>query len=56
MQIFPSFLPLISFFLFNFKVCYSDDGLTLLAALGSGDVAVLDLRMVSKKNLLNFEF
>lgn len=27
-------------------MCYSDDGLTLLAALGVGDVAVLDLRMV----------
>jgi hypothetical protein len=33
----------------KFQVCFSEDGLTLLAALGSGDVAVLDLRMVSKE-------
>ena len=35
------------------QVSFSDDGLSLLAALGSGDVAVVDLRMVREKKYTN---
>mmetsp|Transcript_34037 Transcript_34037/g.32469 ORF Transcript_34037/g.32469 Transcript_34037/m.32469 type:complete len:457 (+) Transcript_34037:129-1499(+) len=34
------------------SVCYSQDGLSLLAAMGSGDIAVLDLRMGLVRTLL----
>ena len=41
---------ILSYFTHFYKVSFSDDGLSLLAALGSGDIAVVDLRMVRVKN------